>query len=414
VIFISSLAFAQWLRTRTRQQPGFPHLVSVIVPAYNEEKVIAQTVECLLASTHPNLEIIVVDDGSSDRTSEVVSENFNHDHHVRLLRIPNGGKAAALNYGLRQARGEIIIGLDADTLFEKETIGLLARRFADPAVGAVAGNVKVGNRVNLVTRWQALEYIISQNLDRRAFASLNCITIVPGAVGAWRLGPLEQAGGWVSDTLAEDQELTLKIRRLGYRIDYEEDAIAWTEAPETVRDLAKQRFRWSFGTLQCMWKHRDALFRPKYGALGLIAMPNVWIFQILFSLISPVMDFAFIWAFASAAMARLGHPVWYSMEKPGEVVFYFGMFLAADLLAASLAFAMERREQWGLLWRLLLQRFCHRQVTYYVMIKSALAALSGVLVGWRKLERKATVARRKSGSDDESSGHVPGVVEPQR
>jgi hypothetical protein len=163
-----------------------------------------------------------------------------------------------------------------------------------------------------------------------------------------------------------------------------------------------------------MWKHRDALFRPKYGALGFIAMPNVWIFQILFSLISPVMDLTFIWAFASTALARLGHSTWYSMEDPGAVIFYFGVFLAADLSAASLAFAMEKREQWGLLWRLFLQRFCHRQVTYYVMIKSALAALSGVMVGWRKLERKATVAAWKSGSDSESSRDVPGVVEPQR
>jgi peptidoglycan-N-acetylglucosamine deacetylase len=416
LIFISSLAFAQRVRARKPRQAGagFHPFVSVIVPAYNEEKVIAQTIDCLLASTYPNLEIIVVDDGSSDRTSEVVGELFNDDPHVRLFTIPNGGKAEALNYGLRQARGEIIIGLDADTLFEKETIGLLARRFADPAVGAVAGNVKVGNRLNLVTRWQALEYITSQNLDRRAFAGLNCVTIVPGAVGAWRRRPLEQAGGWVSDTLAEDQELTLKIRRLGYRIAYEEDAVAWTEAPETVRELAKQRFRWSFGTLQCMWKHRDALFRPKYGALGIIAMPNVWVFQILFSLISPVVDLTLIWAFASAALTRLGHEAWYLMERPEEVIFYFGLFLAADLSAAALAFAMERREQWSLLWPLLLQRFCHRQVIYYVMIKSALAALSGVLVGWRKLERKATVAPRKSGSDTESSGDVPGVVEPQR
>ena len=195
----------------------------------------------------------------------------------------------------------------------------------------MAGNVKVGNRINLITRWQAFEYITSQNLDRRAFACLNCITIVPGAVGACRRSLLEQAGGWGSDTLAEDQELTLKIRRLGYRIAYEEDAIAWTEAPETVRDLAKQRFRWSFGTLQCMWKHRDALFRPKYGALGFIAMPNVWIFQILFSLISPVMDLMLIWAFVSATVAKLGHPAGYPMTNSRQVIFYGGLFLAVEL-----------------------------------------------------------------------------------
>ncbi|MBO0861735.1 MAG: glycosyltransferase, partial [Chloracidobacterium sp.] len=333
-IFISSLAIRQRLRARAGQQPGFHHLVSVIVPAYNEEKVIKQTVECLLASTYPNLEIIVVDDGSSDRTGEVISENLNGEPNVRLLRIPNSGKAEALNYALREAQGEIIIGLDADTLFEKETIGLLVRSFVDPNVGAVAGNVKVGNRVNLITRLQALEYITSQNLDRRAFASINCVTIVPGAVGAWRRKPLERAGGWVSDTLAEDQDLTLKIRRLGYRIAYEENAVAWTEAPDTMRDLAKQRFRWSYGTLQCMWKHRDALFRPKYGALGFIAMPNVWIFQILFSLFTPVVDLTIIWAFVSAIIAELGYPIGYSITNSRQLIFYYGLFLAVDWLSA--------------------------------------------------------------------------------
>jgi cellulose synthase/poly-beta-1,6-N-acetylglucosamine synthase-like glycosyltransferase/peptidoglycan/xylan/chitin deacetylase (PgdA/CDA1 family)/spore germination protein YaaH len=417
VIFIGSLAFAQWLRGRRREgaterggekerergsegesggagaddQP----FVSVIVPAYNEEKVIGRTIDCLLGSTYPRLEIIVVDDGSSDRTGAVVAERFNGEPRVRLFNIPNCGKADALNYGLRYARGEVIVGLDADTFFERETIGRLTRHFADPRVGAVAGNVKVGNRNNLTTRLQALEYITSQNLDRRAFAGLNCITIVPGAVGACRRSLLDQCGGWLSDTMAEDQELTLSIRRLGYRIAYEEEAIAWTEAPETMRDLVKQRFRWSFGTLQCMWKHRDALFRPKYGALGFIAMPNVWIFQILFSLVSPVIDLMMIWAVISAALPQLGCTDGYRVEGLKHMVFYYGLFLGVELLTALFAFAMEKREQWSLLWWLCLQRFYHQQVIYYVMIKSVLAALSGALIGWRKLERKATVGVMK-------------------
>jgi peptidoglycan-N-acetylglucosamine deacetylase len=429
-IFIGSLAFAQWMRSRRREGgtgrrgdkegslpvegagteregADYQPFVSVIVPAYNEEKVIAQTIDSLLGSTYPKLEIIVVDDGSSDRTSAVVAQRFSNEPRVRLFNIPNCGKADALNYGLRYAQGEVIVGLDADTHFEKETIGMLARHFADPRVGAVAGNVKVGNRNNLITRWQALEYITSQNLDRRAFAALNCITIVPGAVGACRRSLLDQCGGWVSDTLAEDQELTLQIRRLGYQIVYEEDAIAWTEAPETVRDLAKQRFRWSFGTLQCMWKHRDALFRPKYGALGFIAMPNVLVFQIIFSLISPVIDLMLIWSFVSATLARLGCTEGYPMGGLKQAVFYYLLFLGVDLLTALHAFAMERREQWGLLGWLFLQRFCHRQVIYYVMIKSVLAALSGALVGWRKLERKATVVAVNAEAENEPSNSVP-------
>ncbi|MBO0721440.1 MAG: glycosyltransferase, partial [Blastocatellia bacterium] len=400
-IILCLLASAEWLRKRVGEWKrektvegdigDFQPFVSVIVPAYNEEKVIAQTIDCLLASVYPNLEIIVVDDGSTDSTFEVVKQKFDNEPRVRLFNITNCGKAEALNYGLRSAKGEVIVGLDADTLFERETIGILARCFADPNVGAVAGNVKVGNRNNLITRLQALEYITSQNLDRRAFASLNCITIVPGAVGACRRKLLDRCGGWVSDTLAEDQELTINIRRLGYRIAYEEKAIAWTEVPETVRDLVKQRFRWSFGTLQCMWKHRDALFQPKYGALGFIAMPNVWIFQILFSLISPVIDLMLLWAFVSAALAQLGYTDEYPMAGLKQLVFYYLLFLGVELLMAMLAFALERREQWRLLWWLCLQRFCHRQVIYYVMIKSVLAALSGALVGWRKLERKASV-----------------------
>jgi peptidoglycan-N-acetylglucosamine deacetylase len=154
--------------------------------------------------------------------------------------------------------------LDADTAFQPDTVGSLARRFSDPKGDAVAGNAKVGDQINLITRWQALEYIISQNLDRRAFAALNCIRVVPGAVGAWLRELLERAGGFASDTLAEDQDLTLMARRMEYEIGYEENAIAWTEAPDTLKGLTKQRFRWSYGMPQCMWKRRDAFFRVRY------------------------------------------------------------------------------------------------------------------------------------------------------
>ncbi|MBK7601810.1 MAG: glycosyltransferase [Acidobacteria bacterium] len=395
MLFIGALALAQRFRARRREVThageAFNPLISVIVPAYNEEKVIARTIESLLASDYSNFEIIVVDDGSPDKTTEVVKNQFGNDPRVQSFRVENGGKAEALNFGLGKCSGEIIIGLDADTIFEKETIGSLAHRFADPQMGAIAGNAKVGNRINLITRWQALEYITSQNLDRRAFSSLNCITVVPGAIGAWRRDLLDETNGFASDTLAEDQDLTLKVRKLGYKIGYEENAIAWTEAPDTVRGLAKQRFRWSFGTLQCMWKHRDALFRPKYGTLGFLAMPNVWIFQILFPLISPVMDLMFIWTLISSVIERLEHPAEYAISNLGQVMFYYALFLAVDWLAALFAFTLERHEQWSLLWWLFLQRFCYRQVMYYVMIKSVLTACRGAVVGWGKLERKATV-----------------------
>jgi cellulose synthase/poly-beta-1,6-N-acetylglucosamine synthase-like glycosyltransferase len=364
------------------------------MPAFNEEAVIGDTIRSLLKSAYQNYEIIVVDDGSQDGTSDVVRQGFSQEGRVRLFTEKNKGKALALNLGLSHAKGEIIVALDADTVFTPQTIGALAHRFHDPTMGAIAGNAKVGNRINLVTRWQALEYITAQNMDRRAFASLNCITVVPGAVGAWRRELLERVGGFSSDTLAEDQDLTLSIRKLGYNIGYEEDAIAWTEAPDTLRGLAGQRHRWAYGTLQCMWKHRDALFNPRYGALGWVAMPNVWIFQILFPLISPVMDLMLIYTLVAAGLERWQQPTGYSFTNLRQVLFYYALFLAVDWCAAGFAFMLERSERWRLLWWLFLQRFCYRQVMYYVMIKSVATATRGALVSWGKLERKATVELR--------------------
>ena len=397
MMVIGILAFAQFVRSRRREQEHFGEkfepFVSVVVPAFNEEKVVCQTISSLLSSDYEKLEIIVVDDGSSDDTYRVATEAFPDDPRVKILTKENGGKAAALNYGWRQAKGEIVIALDADTLFTSKTVSALAHRFADQRIGAVAGNAKVGNRLNLVTKWQALEYVTSQNFDRRAFASLNCITVVPGSVGAWRRSVLETTGGFSSDTLAEDQDLTIQVRKLGYRIGYEEDAVGLTEAPDSLRTLAKQRFRWSFGTLQCMWKHKAALLNPKYGTLGFIAMPNVWIFQVLFPLISPLMDLVFVWTILSATMNYFEHQQEYARNPTNlnQVVFYYALFLAVDWIGAFAAFLMEKAEQKKLLWWLLIQRFGYRQVMYWVMCKSVYMAVRGAVVGWGKLERKATV-----------------------
>lgn len=397
ISFIGILAFAQYIRSRHREVEHFGEVyrpfVSVIVPAFNEEKVVCQTIESLLASAYENFEIIVVDDGSADNTFLIARETFRGNPHVTVFTKKNGGKAEALNFGLRKAKGDVIVALDADTLFEIGTISALAHRFADEKIGAVAGNAKVGNRINIVTKWQALEYITSQNFDRRAFASLNCITVVPGSVGAWRKSILTKAGGFSSDTLAEDQDLTIQVRKLGYKIGYEENAIAWTEAPDTLRGLAKQRFRWSFGTLQCMWKHKNALLNPRYGTLGFIAMPNVWIFQVIFPLISPLMDLMFVWTFASAIIGYLEHQKEYAHTPSNlnEVMFYYALFLAVDFLGAFAAFLMEKSESKRLLGWLLIQRFGYRQVMYWVMVKSVFTAIRGAVVGWGKIERKATV-----------------------
>ncbi len=398
--FIGILAFAQFIRSKLRESWHFGEehrpLVSVVVPAYNEEKVISRTIDSLLKSQYPNFEIVVVDDGSTDRTFETVKAQFGDLDNVSVYTKENGGKAEALNFGWRKAQGEVVIALDADTLFSTETLAALAHRFADPTIGAVAGNAKVGNRINIVTKWQALEYVTSQNFDRRAFASLNCITVVPGSVGAWRRSVLEETGGFSPDTLAEDQDLTIQVRKLGYRIGYEENAIGLTEAPDSLRNLAKQRFRWSFGTLQCIWKHKSALLNPKYGTLGFVAMPNVWIFQVLFPLISPVMDLLFVWTMAGALITSLEHQQEYAHTPTNinEVLFYYALFLAVDWFGAFAAFLMEKAEDKKLLGWLLIQRFGYRQVMYWVMVKSVYTAIRGAVVGWGKLERKATVEAR--------------------
>jgi cellulose synthase/poly-beta-1,6-N-acetylglucosamine synthase-like glycosyltransferase len=346
----------------------------------------------VLASTAVQLEVIVIDDGSKDGTGDIVERAFAGESRVKLLRLENGGKARALNHGLAIARGEFIVALDADTQFPKKTIARLVRWFADPAIGAVAGNAKVGNRVNLVTRWQALEYITAQNLERRALASLDAMTVVPGAVGAWRAEALQQAGGYPPDTLAEDQDLTIAIQRAGWKVRYDQDAIAFTEAPETFRALAKQRFRWAFGTLQCLWKHGGPVMRTgRPRGLALVGLPQAMLFQVGFAAISPVIDLALIFSTISTVMRVQEHGWAQTHTDLAVMATYWIAFTAIDLLAASIAFALSTRERWRLMWLLIPQRIGYRQIMYYVVLKAIAAAIRGPRVGWGKLERSGRV-----------------------
>jgi cellulose synthase/poly-beta-1,6-N-acetylglucosamine synthase-like glycosyltransferase/peptidoglycan/xylan/chitin deacetylase (PgdA/CDA1 family) len=368
-----------------------PFKVSVVVPAYNEEKLIVATVRRILDSDYRDMDIIVVDDGSEDRTSALVRSAFGSNPHVSLLRIANSGKAAALNAGLAAAQSEVVVALDADTQFNCDTISRLVRWFIDPEVGAVAGNAKVGNRINIITRWQALEYIVAQNLERRALAALGTLTVVPGAVGAWRRTALNELGGFRTDTLAEDQDLTIAMQKAGYAVLFDSSAIAWTEAPTTLRGLAKQRFRWAFGTLQCLWKYRALSLNPRYGTLGMVALPQVWLFQIMLTAIAPLADLLLVWQLISEYLAHLQHGAEYSDQNLVVVVAYYGVFILVDLAAATFGFLMEKREDWSLLWWLPLQRFGYRQLMYYVVVRSISTAIRGVFVGWGNLERTGTV-----------------------
>jgi len=364
--------------------------VTVLIPAHNEENVIVQTVSSVLLSDYPDLHIIVVNDGSADKTGELLDANFSRESCVRIIRQGNRGKAAALNVAMSQAETEIVVTIDADTEIEPDAIRKLARHFSDPTVGAVAGNVKVGNRSRWLTRWQALEYITSQNMEKRAFDLLNCITVVPGALGAWRKKAIDAAGGITADTVAEDADLTIAIRRLGWRVCYDEEAIAWTEAPETPGQLIRQRFRWTFGTLQSFWKHSSTLFRPKYGTLGWIALPNIFVFQLALPLISPIIDLLFLGSVALWALEKL-HLSWLptihaTTDDLLRSVFFFIGFLLIDVFTCVLAFALERKEDWTLLVPVLLQRFYYRQLMYVVLFRSVKEAVHGRPVGWRGVE----------------------------
>jgi cellulose synthase/poly-beta-1,6-N-acetylglucosamine synthase-like glycosyltransferase len=392
-IFIATLALVEKRRThRAHYPPDYQPTLSVIVPAHNEARVIDKTINSLLQLTYPGAKIIVVDDGSTDNTYERIIELFGSNPKVRVYKKPNEGKGHALNFGIKRSRAEIILAIDADTILDPDAAEKLVRHFSDPRVGAVAGNAKVGNRINLLTKWQALEYVTSQNLDRRAFALSNCITVVPGAIGAWRRRLVLELGGFNNDTLAEDAELTLRILRNGYKIDYEEDAIAHTEAPDTVGAFLNQRFRWMYGTLQAAWKNRDMLLHPRYGALGMLAMPNIFIFQIIFPFISPLMDLMAVISVSGIIWSTFQHPVDPAPSGLTNLIFFYVLFLGLDLFTALFAFFLERQEDRTLIFWLFPQRFYYRQLMYYVAVQAVLTAVQGRKVGWGRLERRGTVS----------------------
>ena len=371
-----------------------PREIAVLVPAFNEEAVIAKTVQALLGSTiSGRLKIIVIDDGSSDRTVEVVRTQFAHADNVQLCSKPNGGKAAALNYGMQQTNAEVIVCIDGDTILLPDAIEHLVRQFVDPAVGAVAGGVYVGNQKNLITRFQALEYTMSQSLDRRAFDNFNAIGVVPGAIGAWRRQAVTDVGGYSSDTLAEDADLTISLERRGWKVTYEPRALALTEAPETLKGFLKQRFRWMFGTLQVAYKHSDALLMRPTG-VSMITIPNVFLFQFAFTLLAPLMDIMLIWTVSSEVMSYL-FSLSIATYDPQTLLLlaqYWLIFQTFDLLAGAAALLLNgTSSEWKLMPLLLIQRFCYRQLLYFVVMRTLLTAIKGSFVGWGKLVRTGSV-----------------------
>ncbi|MDE2434977.1 MAG: glycosyltransferase [Sphingomonadales bacterium] len=391
-VLMTILALVDRSNRKSPDAPATAPTVSVIIPAYNEEKVIVASVARVLASDYPGIELIVADDGSADRTSALVSEHYGKDPRVTLLTLVNGGKASALNRSLARARGEIVIALDADTQFLPDTISKLVRWFSDPRIGAVAGNARVGNRINLVTKWQAIEYVTAQNVERRALDSLGAITVVPGAVGAWRRSALDAVGGYPEDTLAEDQDLTIAIQRRGWRVAYDVEAVALTEAPSTFRALAKQRYRWSFGTLQCLWKHRSVLRKGRPRGLAWFGMPQAWVFQIIFAAISPLIDLALLLSIIGTGVRIHQHGWAQTQSDVLRMGIYWIAFVSIDLIAGWVAYRLEPTRQRFPAGLMLMQRIVYRQLMYSVVIRSISAAMRGKMVGWGKLERTGTVA----------------------
>ncbi|MGW0654040.1 glycosyltransferase [Streptomyces umbrinus] len=375
------------VRRLERSRPGAPWLrevtepVSVLVPAYNEEAGIESTIRSLLASDYPQLQIIVIDDGSTDRTAEL-AEGVG-DPRVLVVRQPNAGKAAALNTGLAHTSHDIVIMVDADTVFEPDAIHHLVQPLAHPAVGAVSGNTKVGNRQGLLAKWQHLEYCFGFNLDRRMFEVLECMTTVPGAIGAFRRDAILGVGGVSDDTLAEDTDLTMALWRAGWRVLYEESAIAWTEVPTSLRQLWRQRYRWCFGTIQSMWKHRGAVLEMGVaGRFGRRGLTYLALNQVALPLLGPVIDvFALYGVLFLDPLSSAG--VWFG-------------FMAIQLLCAGYALKLDG-ERVRTLWWMPFQLVVYRQLMYLVVIQSVVALLLGSRLKWQRMKRSGTAAEQIEG-----------------
>ncbi|WP_354643284.1 bifunctional polysaccharide deacetylase/glycosyltransferase family 2 protein [Kitasatospora camelliae] len=355
--------------------PPITEPVTVLVPAYNEQECIANTLHSLAASDHP-IEIIVIDDGSTDDTSAIVEEIAMPN--VRLIRQPNGGKPAALNNGIAAASYDIVVMMDGDTVFEPSTVRELVQPFADPSVGAVAGNAKVGNRDTLIGAWQHIEYVMGFNLDRRMYDELNIMPTIPGAVGAFRRAALLRIGGMSEDTLAEDTDVTMAMLRDGWRVVYAERARAWTEAPASMQQLWSQRYRWSYGTMQAMWKHRHAVRESgPAGRFGRVGLPVVTLFGVVTPLLAPLIDLFLLYGVLFVDAQR-------------TLSAWAGVLLVQGLLA-FFAFRLDREKPWHLV-TLPIQQVVYRQLMYLVLLQSSITAFTGGRLRWQKLRRTGEVA----------------------
>jgi cellulose synthase/poly-beta-1,6-N-acetylglucosamine synthase-like glycosyltransferase/peptidoglycan/xylan/chitin deacetylase (PgdA/CDA1 family) len=354
-----------------------PDPVSVVMPVMNEEKVIAGTLEALATSTHPEFEVVVVVNGSTDGTLEIAEQYAEKYEWLRVIESP-AGKAIALNAGHDEAKYDIIVSIDADTKVVPSTLTMLARHFADPRVGGVAGHIKVGNLFSLfslkgmLTRFQATEYLMGICLYKTAEG----VAVAPGALSAWRKRILEEVGGIHSDTLAEDFDLTLRVRRAGWLVVQDNEAVAYTEAPETIRGLLGQRERWMRGTMQAMWKQRSMVMKARHGWLGLYLLPNVTV-SILLSLV-----FLPLWLL-SVVMGVMAH------NWTGFVL--FSLFAMAINFASTLAAIKMAKESLKHLLIIPVYWYIYAPLRTYVAYVSLIRCLKGGTNRWFQPARTNSV-----------------------
>ena len=370
------LGYLQHIENRGREDECTPTPpVTIIVPVYNEDAVIAAALRSLLELRYPAFHVVVVDDGSTDRTYERAIEVAGRYGHatVRVLRKTNGGKASALNTGIAAAATPFVLCMDGDSRLHRDTLRYAMRHFVDPRVGAVAGNVKVVNRHNLWTRLQALEYIEGLNTVRRSQGFLRVVNIIPGPIGVFRREALLRAGGYDTDTFAEDADLTLKLLTAGWHVAYEERAIAYTEAPERYLELIKQRYRWTRGILQALRKRASWLGSPQRGVAVWLSI-LVMLFE---AVLWPAMNVLGNLLFALAAL---------SAGAAGGVFYWWALLTMLDVAAALYAVGMEG-EDLRLIPYAVAYRFFFITMIDVAKLFAVAEEVARVRMTWGKLER---------------------------
>lgn len=352
--------------------------VSILIAAYNEEIDIADTLESIIECSDlynqgENYEIIVVDDGSKDKTAEIVSSYAKKHKFIRLIQQENGGKASALNTAISHSQFDIIVSIDADSFIDHRTLINLTKHFSNPKVGAVAGQVKVANLDSWLTHFQLVEYCSGQHFDKRAQAALGCVIVVPGAAGAFRKEVVLQLGGYSTDTITEDMDLTIEVEKLGYQVIFEPLAIGWTEAPLSLHPLIKQRVRWMYGTFQVIIKHRKAVLNPRFKTLGLIGLPTLMIFGIAVGLVTPFLD---IFAITTSILD----------QKINQALLLGVFVLILEILIGAISLLLGR-EKLIYTISILPQRLFFRVFVFYVITISLFRLISRRAVQWDKLKR---------------------------